>query len=256
VNYGYAIGASGVLAAMHRQDVAANNLANINTVGFKLDVGATVPREAARVEDHLFHLPSNKLLERLGAGVLLAPTRTSFKQGALQTTGNELDVAIRGDGFFVVGSGRDGAQDVRFTRDGRFVRGRDGYLVMAAGGAQVLDDNDRPIRLDPRQKVVIDGDGSVIQGGREIARLGLADFADRRTLRKQGDNLFAASSPAGRVRAAGQVVQHAVENSAVDPVAAMMAVQDAANAASASLRMMQMHDELAGRAISSLGRVN
>ncbi|MBX3401914.1 MAG: flagellar hook basal-body protein [Phycisphaeraceae bacterium] len=256
MNYGYAVGASGVLAAMHRQDVAANNLANINTVGFKIDVGATVPRESARIEDNLFHLPSNRLLERLGAGVLLAPTRTSFKQGALQTTDNELDVAIQGDGFFIVGSGLDGAQDARFTRDGRFVRSRDGYLVMATGGAPVLDDNDRPIRLDPRQKVMIDGDGAVMQGGREVARLGLADFADRRTLRKQGDNLFAAQSPAGRTRATGRVVQNAVENSAADPVAAMMAVQEAANAASASLRMMQMHDELAGRAISSLGRVN
>lgn len=258
MNYGYAIGASGVLAAMYRQDVAANNLANINTVGFKFDVGATIPREAARIEDGLHHLPSNALLERLGAGVLLAPTRTSFKQGALQTSSNDLDVAIQGDGFFAVGSARGGSQEVRFTRDGRFTRNSDGLLVMVADGAPVLDDSDGTIRLDPRQKVTINGDGAIFQGGREVARLGVVDFADRSRLRKEGGNLFRADgeTAASRTRATGQVVQRAVENAAIDPVAAMMAVQDAANAASASLRMMQMHDELSGRAIASLGRVS
>ncbi len=254
MNYGYAIGASGVLAAMHRQDVAANNLANVTTAGFKVDMGSTVPREAARIEDGLFHLPSNRLLEKLGAGVLLAPTKTKFTQGSIEKTGKPLDVAIQGDGFLAVGS--EGSQIVRYTRDGRMTLDSRGRLVSMTDGAPMLDGQNNPIFLEPGQKITIDGNGAIRQGGREVARLALVDFADRSVLRKAGANRFeAASDIAPKSAATGSVVQEAIEASAVDPIDAMMAVQNAANAVSASLRMMSMHDELTGRAISQLGRV-
>ena len=259
MNYGYAIGASGVIAAMHRQDVAANNLANVTTTGFKIDMGATVPREAARVEDGLFNLPSNKLLEKLGAGVLLAPTRTVFDQGAIETTGNPLDVAIRGGGFLAVGAeGRNGAQTVRYTRDGRMTLDPRGRLVSVTDGSPVLDAQNNPIFLDPAQKITIQGDGAIQQGGREVARLAFTDFVDRTVLRKAGANRFEVKPLAAPAPAAptGTIVQEAIEGSAVDPIDAMMAVQNAANAVSASLRMMSMHDELTGRAIAQLGRVS
>ncbi len=259
MNYGYAIGASGVLAAMHRQDVAANNLANVTTTGFKMDLGATVPREAARVEDGLYNLPSNKLLERLGAGVLLAPTRTVFEQGPIETTGKPLDVAIRGDGFLAVGgAGAGGTQTVRYTRDGRMTLDPRGILVSVTDGSPVLDAQNNAIRLDPGQKIAIDGDGTIRQGGREVARLAFVDIADRTALRKAGANRFdvPAAALASSAPARGSIVQEAIEGSAVDPIRAMMAVQSAANAVSASLRMMSMHDELTGRAISQLGRIS
>jgi flagellar basal body rod protein FlgG len=259
MNYGYAIGASGVLAAMHRQDVAANNLANVTTVGFKMDMGATVPREAARIEDGLYHLPSNELLEKLGAGVLLAPTRTKFDQGTIESTGNPLDVAIRGDGFLAVGGkGAGGTQTVRYTRDGRMTLNSLGRLVSAVDGSPILDSQNNPISLDPHQKITIDSSGSIRQDGREVAQLGFVDFADRTVLRKAGANRFdaAAGATPSAVQPAGTIIQESVEGSAVDPIDAMMAVQNAANAVSAGLRMMSMHDELTGRAISQLGRVS
>ncbi len=258
MNYGYAIGASGVLAAMHRQDVAANNLANVTTVGFKMDMGRTVPREAARIEDGLYNLPSNKLLERLGAGVLLAPTTTVFKQGEIERTKNPLDVAIRGNGFLAVGtSNADGNQTVRYTRDGRLTLDPRGRLVSAIDGSPVLDAQSNPIQLNLGQKITIDSQGVISQGGREVASLSLVDFADRSVLRKAGANRFdlVPAAEGSRIAATGSIVQEAVEGSAVDPIDAMMAVQNAANAVSASLRMMSMHDELTGRAISQLGRV-
>ena len=259
MNYGYAIGASGVIAAMHRQDVAANNLANVTTTAFKIDMGRTVPRDAARVEDGLFNLPSNKLLERLGAGVLLAPTRTIFEQGAIETTGKPLDVAIRGDGFLAVGgSTSNGAQLTRYTRDGRMTLDPRGRLVSVLDGSPVLDTQGSPIFLSPGQKITIDATGAISQGGREVAQLGFVDFPDRSQLRKAGANRFdaPAAAEASRTGATGEIVQEAIEGSAVDPIDAMMAVQNAANAVSASLRMMSMHDELTGRAIAQLGRVS
>lgn len=257
MNYGYNLAASGVAAAMFRQDVAANNLANIETTGFKPDMAFTVPREAARVEDRLFDLPSNRLLERLGAGVLLAPTRTAFTQGALSRTGNPLDIAIDGPGFMTV-AGRSGdASEVRLTRDGRLTLNADHTLVTASDGHEILDDAGRPIRLAPGATVEVGRDGVVRQDGAEVARIRLVAPADPARLRKIGHNLYAASASVLDSDApTGQIVQGHIERSAVDPIQAMMAVQNAASAVTSSMRVLSIHDETTGRLINSLGRVS
>lgn len=267
MNYGFNIAAGGVLAAMHRQDVAANNLANIETAGFKIDQAATIPRAAARDEDGLYDLPSNKLLERLGAGVLLAPSRTAFTQGPLQSTSNPLDVAIQGDGFFMIqakdaGKGGSGASSVTLTRDGRFTLDRSGKLVTVADGATVLDASRRPIVLNPLGgKVTIDRDGTIKQaatGETAVAGIGLVEIPDARRLTKQGAGRFTVpeSVLASARRGTGELVQGSIERSNVDAVQAMMKITDASNDAAAATRIMSMHDELLGRAINTLGRVS
>jgi flagellar basal-body rod protein FlgF len=260
VNFGYSVSAAGVLAAMHRQDVAANNLANIQTVGYKPDTSTTIPRQAARQEDGLNQLPSNQLLEQLGAGVLLAPNRVSFRQGTLESTGNPLDVALNGSGFLNISvAGATGNNDsIRLTRDGRLTLNDRGQLVTVANGYHVLDAADRPISLDPTVPVSIDRNGDISQGGSVVATIRLSDVPDRTQLRKVGENLFAASASAlsSRRPATGDLIQSHVESSAVDPIQAMMAVQTAANAISSATRMMTIHDELMGRAINTLGRVS
>ena len=259
MNFGYNLAAAGVMTAMFRQDVAANNLANIETTGFKADVAFTIPRDPARVEDHL-NLPSNKLLERLGAGVLLGPVRTSFAQGALAATGNPLDLGIRGEGFFTVSVASNGNRDgdnVRLTRDGRLTLNSEGQLVQASTGHRVLDTDGQPISLNPGAQVIIDGTGAIKQEGTAVAQIRLVDV-NKHQLRKVGDNLFQATGPALKslTPASGEVVQRHLEQSSVDPIRAMMAVQDAASAVSSAGRLMTVHDELMGRLISSLGRVN
>lgn len=260
MNYGFNIASAGVLTAMHRQDVASNNLANVETVGFKPDMATTIPRAAARIEDGLANMPSNSLLEKLGAGVLLAPSRTTFRQGSLQQTGNDLDVAIRGNGFFQVSTtdNATGAEGVGLTRDGRFTLDDRGRLVTVTDGRRVLGQGDRPITLIPGELVTIGSDGSISQGGQEIARLALVEVPDPSRLRKQGAGLFTADAQtlAQRRPADGDIVQRSVEHSGVDAIGAMMQVQSAANAVSASTRVAQICDELMGRAINSLGRVS
>jgi flagellar basal-body rod protein FlgG len=256
LEYGYNLAASGMLTAMFRQDVASNNLANLETTGFKPDRAFTIPRDAARIEDKLFNLPSNKLLERLGAGVLLAPTRTSFQQGSLNHTGNPLDVAIQGDGFLTV-SVPGATQGVRLTRDGRMTLDRDGNLITLAGGHAVLDENSHPITIDPTGEVHIDSDGAIYQNGSAVARLRLVDLPNRQQLHKVGEGMYTASPAAlaSLKPAGGDIVQGHIEHSAVDPIQAMMSVQDAANAVTMNGRMLSIHDELAGRLINTLGRV-
>lgn len=259
MNYGFNIGAAGVIATMHRQDVAANNLANIQTVGFKPDAAFTIPRQAARQEDGLMSMPSNALLERLGAGVLLAPTKTRFEQGSLEQSKNPFDLAIDGEGFLTVSTGStQGGDTIRLTRDGRLTLDADGKLVTIAGGHAVLDDTGRPITLSRDMDFAVDSNGAVRQNNAQVATLGFVDVPNKSVLKKTGDNLFMLPPGAAKssVTPTGQIKQYAVEQSAVDPIQAMMAVQNAANSVGTTIRVMQIHDELMNRAINTLGRVN
>jgi flagellar basal-body rod protein FlgF len=253
MNYGMYVSASGVLTSLYRQDIHANNLANINTAGFKPEITTTVAREAARVEDGLAHLPSNLMLERLGAGVLLAPNRVSTEQGALERTGEPLDLAIEGEGFFVIGT-PDGP---RLSRDGRLTVNADGLLVQAASGMPVLDASDETIRLDPRRPVTVASDGTLSQGGPGGGvRLGFV-AVDAAGLRKIGDNLLEAPPAAMNARRAptGRVHQGAIERSAVDPIKAMLGVTSAATAVTNNARMIQLFDDLMNRTISTFARM-
>lgn len=253
-----AISASGALTAMHRLDIAAANLANASTTGFKPDVAATRQRDPARIEDGLLRMPSNRLLEQLGAGVLMAPTRVNFAQGALQTTDGPLDLAIKGDGFFVVRAteGEQG-RSLRLSRDGRLALDPDARLVRAADGLPVLDDSDSEIRLTGSGPVQIDSDGTIRQDGQIAARLRIVDLADRSGLRKEGEGLFAPTS--GSLRdlqpADGRVVQGALEGAGVNEIDAMMQLTAASKAAQGALGMIRYHDRLMDRAINGLGRI-
>lgn len=259
MNYGFTIGTAGVVAAMHRQDVAANNLANIQTVGFKPDSAFTIPRAAARQEDGLYDIPSNALLERLGAGVLFAPTRTSYTQGTISRTRNPFDLAVQGEGFLSVSVNTTSEGDnIRLTRDGRLTLDQAGRLITATGGHRVLDNSGRPITLNRSQDFNVQTDGTISQAGVRVAKLGFFDVPDRSVLRKTGDNLFSLSPSAAssKVPAKGEILQYSTEDSAADPIRAMLAVQSASNAVGTMSKVMQIHDDLMNRAINTLGRVS
>lgn len=256
MNYGLHISASGMLTSLYRQDVASNNLANINTAGFKPDLAFAIQRDAARIEDGLASLPSNRLLERLGAGAMLAPNRVSLEQGPLQTTTNPLDLAIDGEGFFVVRDEGEGPGALRLTRDGRFTRDASGRLVMAASGLPVMDESGSPITIPEGAAVTVDADGSIRQGGETIARLRLVRVTDPAAIAKHGHSLMSAPAHALAPGAPGMVRQHAVEGAAIDPIGAMMAVASASRDAEANAGMIRSHDHLMDRAINVLGRIS
>ena len=92
MNYGLHLSAQGVLANLYRQDVFANNLANMGTVGFKRDLAMISQRSPEALEDaHPFEL-QNGLLDRLGGGVFAGPQQVLFSQGSMQKTNSPLDV--------------------------------------------------------------------------------------------------------------------------------------------------------------------
>jgi flagellar basal body rod protein FlgG len=257
MNYGMQISASGVLTAMYEQDVATNNLANVNTVGFKPEVTSLIARDAARIEDGVMNLPSNVLLERLGAGVLVAPNAVSFEQGPLVSTSNDLDLAIQGEGFFVIRESTDQTGDrFRLSRDGRLTRDPSGQLVRSADGLPVLDVQNRPINL-PIGPVFISSDGTISQDDKVLAQIQVTQVPDNSRLRKIGHGMFQAPADAmeGRRPATGLVRQFNLESAAVDPVLATVQVTQASRDAERNFGMIQYHDRLIDRAINTLGRV-
>ena len=253
MNYGLNISASGVLTSLYRQDVLTNNLATLNPVGFKPDVPQIRHRDAARIEDGLFHLPSDELIETLGAGVIPGPSTISFAQGDLQTSKEPLDLAIKGDGFFVV-SPKPG--ELALTRDGRLTINDDRELVMVSTGLPVLNAGNQPVFLPGDGAVTINTDGTVLQGGQPVDQIRVADVPDRRALTKLGEGLFALDpNAAGTLRAGtGRVVQGAVEGSAVNEIRAMLDVQAASRAVSTNIGMMTYADRMMERAINTFGR--
>lgn len=251
MSYGATLSAAGALTALYRQDVLANNLANVSTPGFKPDVAMTRLRDPVRIEDGLGDIPSNRMLERLGGGLLLAPTSISFAPGPIQETGNPLDVAIEGEGFLSIAG--DGGE-VHLTRDGRMTRSAEGTLVHSASGRAVLDEGGRPIAIREEGTIQIDRDGTIHAGGERVARLDLTQPDDVRSLRKRGDGLFAMGD-GRRAGAAGFIRQGAVEGSGVDPVKTMIDIGSATREVSANFSMIQQHDRLMDQAINRLGRV-
>ncbi len=250
VTYGMQLSASGLFAALHRQDVFTNNLANMDSVGFKPLIPSTTFRQSVGQEDNLPRVPGDELLRRLGGGAMLMPARVDMAQGSVRMTGAPLDVAIEGEGFFRVESS-DGSRTL-VTRDGRMTRNTDGELVMAATGMRVLDDGGSAIEIEGSGEVKISADGRIEQGGQVIGRLGVVSV-DGTALRPIGHGVF--ESPQGvNGRATGAVRQGAVEESGVDEVRALMAMSSAAREVDFNVDMMRAHDRLSQRAIEALGR--
>ncbi|MGQ0628563.1 MAG: flagellar hook-basal body protein [Phycisphaerales bacterium] len=262
MNYGLYMAASGTLANLHRMDVISNNLANTETPGFKPMVASLRQREAARIEDGLTTLPSNALLERLGAGVMIMPHALSMAQGAPERTSRPLDVAVSGPGFLVVqprgGAGNGESPDaVQLTRDGRLTLDKTGRLVHQATGHPVLDEANRPIEVSADEPVTISRDGAVRQGERTVAKLQVVTVENPARLRPLGNGLLGAAPTVMAKRRAvpATLIAGSYERSAVDAVRTMTELSSAERAVGATLKLIQYQDQMMDRAINGLGRV-
>ncbi len=257
MNYGLYLSASGVLTNQYRQDVFANNLANVATPAFKPDVPVIKQRDPETIEDHLGGRLSQRLLERLGGGVLAGPQRIDLSVGPFEQTGNPLDVALPDkDTFFAVEwRGGNGADTVRLTRDGRFTRNAAGELVTPSG-QRVLDADGQPITVPAVGDVRFDAAGRLLHNGEPVARLQVARVPDQGSLRKTGGNLFAFNGPDPREPVANpSVLPGKIESSGVNPVRALMDVTSAGKSAMGNAEMIRYFDLLMDRSVNSLGRV-
>ncbi len=172
--------ASGMRSRMESLDILANNLANASAPGFKADREFYNLYVSTAAADSQSGLNTTEL-------PVIEKHWTDFTQGSLTPTSNPLDVAITGSGFFSVQS----PSGKLFTRNGSFKLSPQGQLQTQEGYALTGQDGN-PIQLDQSKQVDIGADGSVQQGGVEVAHLNLVDFTDSHTLAKQGQNYFLA----------------------------------------------------------------
>lgn len=191
--------------------VLANNVANADTPGFRANrsvFGEQVNR-AAGVE--------GPAALRRTAYVQDRATWREAEQGPIQQTGNPLDVAITGDGFFGVETPRG----ERFTRAGRFSLGPDGRILDMQGNP-LLSDQGQPLAIAPGDtRIEILGDGTVRSENGPIGRLRVVRFQDTQRLRAEGDRHYDAAGETPLPVERPALIQGAVEGSNVQPIAEM-----------------------------------
>jgi flagellar basal-body rod protein FlgF len=225
---GLYIAASGMLAEMVRQDQIANDLANSSTPGYKPD------RATQRSFDQILlqNTMSGQTVGNIGFGVQIDSVVTDMSPAAMRLTGDPLDFAIDGEGFFAVQT----PQGIRYTRNGQFSVNADGFLVNAMG-FQVLSQANQPIRA-PRNGAV------------DPADIGVFDVPDAR---KEGEALFTGAA-AGR--AAGRVRAGTLEGSGAEPARSMVDMIASFRAFEAGQRVIRTIDDTLQRAAGQVGALS
>ncbi len=234
-----------------RQQVLSHNIANLQTPGFKqiLTTAEDFMQGQSVYSPGLIQTNSIEYLGTMGLGTQIGPEFIDFGQGALQDTGNPLDLALQGNSFFSVKT-PDGN---RYTRDGRFLRDADNTLVTVEG-YQVLDDAGQPITL-PDGDVSVSSEGAISVGGTAVAQLGIGVFTTPRTdLQHTEGNLFSGPT-ASTSQDVPLVVQGYLETSNANPSQLMTQLVEVARSYEAAQNIVRNQDELLGKTIASLGRI-
>jgi len=166
-------------------------------------------------------------------------------------TGNPLDLAINGAGFFAVQT----PSGTLYTRDGTFFRDSEGRLARADGGL-LLSEDDAPLQVGTGD-IIVEGDGTVSSGGQTVGRIRVVDFDPTQRLLKLGSNYLAPEDPVTpEIAAAGAAIsQGFLERSNVDLARASVEMITAVRSYEASQRMIQLQDQTLDRAINDVGKV-
>jgi flagellar basal-body rod protein FlgF len=237
---GFYAALTGLVAKFDALDVAANNLANVNTAGYKAQEDFYRTYSTALGEQDLD--PLNLAVNDYG---VLGGATTNLQPGAIQSTGNPLDLALQGSGFFVV---RTAAGD-RYTRNGSFHTNAKGTLV-SANNDPVMGivpkkngkPGEGPIAL-PNGNISISPEGAVSVNGTLVGQLKLVDFPRGTPLTLDGNNMYAAPASAAQPAASPQVKEGALESSNVNPMSEMV-----------SLTMLQQETGMLQNAISTFDK--
>lgn len=230
-------------ALTRRLEVAANNMANVSTAGFK-------------AEQVLF-----EPVMRRPASIVERPTTVEFvrdytiardfRPGTLQRSDNPLDVALTGQGFFTIATPNGPA----YTRDGQFTLDTNGRMINHEGKA-VLDANGAEITLDLIKGAPLIGkDGTITQSGTEVAKIGIVNFEKPGALKKVGDNLWRAEGQNPIASTTFEVVQGMVEGSNVVAINELTNIMQISRAFESATRLARQAEDLRSKAIERLARI-
>jgi flagellar basal-body rod protein FlgF len=234
--------ASGLRSRMESLDLLANNLANVATSGYKADrefYSLYMSQEAA-ADGGQTTLP---VIERHW---------TDFAQGLLQPTGNPLDLALSGRGFFCV----DGPSGPLYTRNGTFQVAAGGVLK-SSEGYPLRGVDGKPIQVLPEKPIEVTPEGIVRQNGQDVGRLGIVDVPDTSSLVKQGNSYYLESAArTAKPATMAQVQQGKVENSNVGAAESAVRLVSLMRQFEMLQKAVSLAGEASRKAIEEVARVN
>lgn len=249
---GWYIGSSAMNAQQQRLDTISNNLANVDTAGFKRDVTVQKPFSELllrRIEaDGIYKIPNGSadaapIIGKLGLGVETNENYTQFEQGSFRGTEAKTDIALAGEGFFAV----ETPQGERYTRNGNFLLGKegiletkDGYPLMGENGFIHLEDDKFTVNEDG---IITNHDGEVVD------RIKIVRFDNERYLKKMGNSMWYATNYSGEAYIAEgnerpRMMQGFIETSNVNVVNEMVRMIEVNRAYEASQKTIQSEDSM------------
>jgi flagellar basal-body rod protein FlgF len=233
------------IALQRQMDVVANNMANINTTGFKA--------QDMLFQDFLMPVASDNDFKGSDRTLHFTEdwaTASDLSNGPIEDTGDPLNVALQGDGFFAVQT----PAGERYTRNGAFSLDANGTLVDLDGNPVLSEQG--PIELDPSDTdIQVARDGTITTSSGPKGKLKIVTFADAATqLTRQGDNLFAGSGAVAAPDA--RVIGGAIERSNVSGVTEMAAMVRVTRAYESLAALMQRQDDMRNSAVQRLGDLN
>lgn len=223
---GYYAAGNALMARTQELDTIANNLANVSTVGYRAErqVFSSVLADTS---------DGSALNDAINDFGVAGDSNLDLSQGSLQKTGNELDMAIQGSGFFVVQT----ANGEVYTRDGSFQVSSTRQLVTPAGDP-VLGDTG-PIRLVPGP-VTVSPDGTISSNGAVSGKLKIVQFPDSAPIQSLGGTYYSAPAASAQPDTQSKVAQGVLENSNVNPILTMVQLVNAQRSADMMQRAMAM----------------
>jgi flagellar basal-body rod protein FlgF len=238
------IGLSRQIALQRQMDVVANNMANINTTGFKAENILFQEYVMPVARDRDFPMADQPL-----SFVQDWATVHDLSGGAMVQTGGEFDVGLNGDGFFAVQT----PAGERWTRSGAFQLSANGTLV-DLNGNPVLGEGG-PIQFSPEETgILIGADGSISSSAGPKGKLRLVEFSNPQELAREGTNLFSGGTPVAATRTSA--MQGFTERSNVSGVAEMAEMIRVTRAYESVTNLAQKQDEMRRTAIQRLGDSN
>ncbi|HEY4199861.1 MAG TPA: flagellar basal-body rod protein FlgF [Devosiaceae bacterium] len=231
------------IGLQRQMDIVANNLANMNTTGFKSEDLLFKEYQMPVARDRDFSFSDQKLSYTEDWG-----TVRDMSAGAIEQTGNPLDVAAEGPGFFAVQT----QQGERYTKGGSFQLDPTGTLVDLDGNPVLTESG--PVKFDVADSDInIAADGTISTSDGPRGRLKMVEFADPQTLEHQGDNLF--SGTGGTPAAKTHVLQGSIEKSNVSGVTEMSQMVRVTRAYETLANLMEQQNDLRRSAIQRLGDI-
>jgi len=232
---GIYIALSGAVLKRRNMDIFAQNIANANTPGFK--------KERIAFKDYIIPVDNKRDLSKDGRVMAdLSKSIIDFSSGTIQRTGNALDLAINGEGFFALEAGR-------YTRNGNFMISSDGYLA-TNDGVKVLGDGG-PIAVQGGS-IDISPSGEVLVDAVAVGKLKIVNFPDTGVLKKLSGGMFATAETGETVNA--QVNQGFLEQSNVNAIQEMIQVMEATREFESYQKIIHSFDEAASKTINELGK--